>query len=252
MEDKNLNTTTPNPEEITESENLETEKKPIDKKALVDKILTISGIVLCVILLPLLIMNITMIIKSYTNKDEVPSVGKVVPFIVLTDSMSGTIESGDFIFCKKIDPNDVEVGDIITFYDPAGNGTSVVTHTVIGIEYDDEGNRMFETQGDANLIPDEDLVPAKNVIAEYMFRIPLLGHVSLFMSTTTGLIVCVLVPLALLFGYDFYRRKKYEKENQQDTQALLAELEALRTARDSVQHDAEEIKESAVDDTKQD
>ena len=50
------------------------------KQVLMNKIMFISGIVLCAILLPLLIVNVTMIIKSYTNKDEAPSFGKYVPF----------------------------------------------------------------------------------------------------------------------------------------------------------------------------
>ena len=41
------------------------------------KILTTLGIVLCIILIPILIINCTLIIKSYTNKDEVPSVGGI-------------------------------------------------------------------------------------------------------------------------------------------------------------------------------
>ena len=36
--------------------------------------LTIIGIVLCVILVPILIVNCTLIVKSYVNKDEVPEV----------------------------------------------------------------------------------------------------------------------------------------------------------------------------------
>lgn len=200
------------------------EKK--DKKELMNKITFITGIILCALLLPLLIINVTMIIKSYTNKDEVPSFGEYVPFIVLTDSMSGKIESGDFIICKKIDPKDVKVDNIISFYDPAGNGTSVVTHKVIAI--DDTNGLKFQTKGIANNTEDKVWVPAENVIAIYKFRIPLLGHVSYFMSTVPGLIVCVLIPLGLLVGYDVVKRRIKEKENQEDTAALLAELEALK------------------------
>lgn len=201
------------------------EKSQIKKDAL-NKIMFIVGIILCIILLPLLIVNITMIIKSYTSDDEVPSFGRYVPFIVLTDSMSGKIESGDFIICEKIEAEDVEVGMIISFYDPAGNGSSVVTHEVIAIDTSD--GLMFKTKGFANNIADEQLVPAKNVIAEYKFRIPLLGSISYFMSTVPGLIVCVFVPFGLLIGYDVIKRKMNEKNNQIDTAALIAELEALK------------------------
>ena len=73
-----------------------------------------------------------------------------------------------------------------------------------------------------------EIVPEDKVISEYAFRIPLLGSVSLFMSTIPGFIVCVLLPLLLLIGYDIIRRKINDKANQQDTSSLLAELEALR------------------------
>ena len=48
------------------------------------------------------------------------------------------------------------------------------------------------------------------------------------MSTIPGFIVCVLVPLLLLVGYDVVRRKINDKANDADKDALLAELEALR------------------------
>ena len=54
------------------------------------------------------------------------------------------------------------------------------------------------------------------------------GNVALFMQTTPGLIVCVVLPLMLLVGYDAVRRKLYEKANKDDTAALMAELEELR------------------------
>ena len=216
-----------------------------NKKDIKQKVFTILGIVFCALLLPLLIMNVVMIINSYANKDEAPSIGKYVPFIVQSGSMSGVIEGGDIIITKKIEAKDVEVGQIITFYDPKGNGTSVVTHRVFKIETKD-GKLVFTTVGDVVLnenieqygsveaIPQEifnsivEIVPEDKVISEYAFRIPLLGSVSLFMSTIPGFIVCVLLPLLLLIGYDIIRRKINDKANQQDTSALLAELEALR------------------------
>ena len=50
----------------------------------------------------------------------------------------------------------------------------------------------------------------------------------MFMQTTAGLIVCVVLPIILLVGYDIIRRRVYEKKNRSDTDALLAELEALK------------------------
>lgn len=224
------------------------ETKVSEKQNLKHKIFTIVGIVLCVILLPILIINVVMIINSYTNKDEAPSIGKYIPFIVQSGSMSGVIEGGDIIITTKIEPEDVKLEDIIAFYDPKGNGTSVVTHRVIKIEETDKGlvfttvgdvvyNENIEKYGSKEAIPENVLqlivetVPEEKVISKYSSRIPLLGHISLFMSTIPGFIVCVLVPLLLLVGYDVLRRRISDKANKQDTDALLAELEALRAAK---------------------
>ena len=59
-------------------------------------------------------------------------------------------------------------------------------------------------------------------------RLPGFGNVALFMQTTPGLIVCVVLPILLLVGYDMVRRRIYEKNNKKDTDALLQELEELR------------------------
>jgi len=219
--------------------------------------MTIVGIVLCAILLPTLIVNIIMIINSYVNKDEAPSIGKYVPFIVQSDSMAGTIESGDIIVTKKIEPEDVEEGDIISFYDPEGNGTTVVTHRVLKREIVN-GELVFLTIGDVVLqenieeygsleeIPENvldlivEVVPQENVISEYSFRIALLGNVSLFMSTVPGFIVCVLLPLLLFLAYDIIMRRISDKANEKDTKALLEEIELLKAEKEALEQEKSE------------
>lgn len=191
------------------------------------KLLTVIGTVLCVILLPILIINLTLIAKSYINEDEIPSLGGVFPMIVLTDSMYPEIAAGDLIICNTVEAEDVKVNDVISFYDPMGNGTSVVTHRVLEIVSED-GQLSFRTKGDNNNAEDQMLVPQEKLVGIYSRRIPGLGNVAMFMQTTPGLILCVVCPVLLLVGFDVLRRKKYDKAKQQDTDALLAELEALR------------------------
>lgn len=204
-----------------------------EKNSKIQKILTIVGTVLCVILIPILIINLTLIAKSYTNQDEVPSIGGKIPLIVLTDSMYPKIKSGDLIICQQTDAENVEVGDMISFFDPAGNGTSIVTHRVVEI-VEKDGQLAWRTKGDNNNTEDRLLVTADKLVAEYKgTRLPGLGNVALFMQTTPGLIVCVVLPILLLVGYDMIRRRIYEKSKQEDTDALLAELEALRAEKAS-------------------
>ena len=60
----------------------------------------------------------------------------------------------------------------------------------------------------------------------------------MFMQTTWGLIICVVVPVALIIGWDAFRRAKYNKKHEDDKDALLAELEQLRKLK--AEHDAAE------------
>lgn len=191
------------------------------------RLLTVIGTVLCIILIPILVINCILIVKSFTS-EEVPSVAGTLPLIVLTDSMYPLIESGDLIICHTEDPENIQVDDVIAFFDPAGNGSSIVTHRVI--EVTEQGGAIaWRTKGDNNNTEDRLLVTADKLVAVYEgTRLAGFGNVALFMQTTPGLIVCVVCPILLLVGYDMIRRRMYEKANKQDTDQLLAELEELR------------------------
>ncbi len=192
------------------------------------KALTVVGIVLCVILVPILIVNCTLLAKSFADQSTVPDFGGVLPLIVLTDSMYPDIQSGDLIICKTVDPADVKVGDVISFYDPAGSGTSVVTHSVIEVITDGD-EPSFKTKGVNNNTADSVPVPASKVFARYTgIRLAGVGNVAIFMQSSTGLILCVVLPILLFVAYDIIRRRTYEKSKDGDMAALMAELEALR------------------------
>ena len=97
------------------------------------KFLTILGTILCIILVPILIINITLIVKSYTNKDAVPDVGGYFPLIVLTDSMYPVIESGDLILCHTAEADEIQVDDVISFYE----STHTSVEKIMADLYDD-------------------------------------------------------------------------------------------------------------------
>ena len=208
-----------------------------------NKILTVIGIVLCVILIPILIINCTLIVKSIVNKDEVPAFAGVMPMIVLSPSMEPDIKEGDLIICSKVRAEDVKPGDVISFFDPSGRGTMVVTHKVDKV-IEENGKLYFKTYGinnknsDGTYDMDSKPVPAENLVGVYTgVRLPEIGNIALFMQTTAGLIVCVVIPIILLVGYDLVRRKMYDKDRSEDIEALKAELEALRKAQSAAAGD---------------
>lgn len=193
--------------------------------------LTIIGIVLCVILVPILIVNCTLIIKSFINKDEVPDFAGVVPLIVLSDSMYPDIKKGDLIFTKVVDANNLQEGDVISFYAAEDDYTTIWTHKII--EVIKEGDTVkYRTQGINNPTADGKLREVDKIIGKYSgTRFGGAGNVAMAMQKPGGLIVCVVVPILLFVGYDIIRRRMYDKNKTSDVDALRAELEALKAER---------------------
>ena len=180
------------------------------KEAQKQKILTIVGTVLCILLIPILIINVTLIVKSYVDTDKVPTIGGWCPLIVLTDSMLPEISSGDLIFCQEIGAEDVKVKDVISFFDPAGNGTSVVTHRVLEIKEKD-GRPQFVTKGDNNPGPDNEGKNPYTVHYDDIIgictedgKLPGVGNVINFLRSSLGFFLCIVLPLILFFLYELY------------------------------------------------
>ena len=113
------------------------------------KVSLIIGTVLCVILVPILIMNCALIVVGFTNPDRPPSLFGYTPMIVLTDSMEPLIKTGDIIISQQVDPDSVNVGDVISFFDPSSPTDAILTHRVISI-YEEDGVRYAITAGDNN------------------------------------------------------------------------------------------------------
>ena len=193
-----------------------------------EKAISITAIVVSLLLIPILVLNMVLILKNAINPDKVPSIGKMTPLIVLTESMEPKIKDGDLIVTKITATEDIEEDDVIAFFDPASKDNSVVTHRVIG-KYTEGGKVYFETQGDNNDTADLYDVPADKVIGVWHgFRLPLLGHVMLFMQSPWGLIVCIALPVSLFVVLEVLHRRKTDKESKDDIDALKAELEALK------------------------
>ena len=203
----------------------DTDKTAEQQPAKGGKFGTIFGTILCILLIPILIANVTMIIKGAVSPEKYPTFLGYAPMIVLTDSMYPSIQKGDLIIVKETDAERLQEGDVISFFDPDSTTNSVVTHRIVRVDY--ANGLSFVTKGDANNAEDTP-VPAEKVVGLYQSKIKGAGNVAMFLKEPAGLVVCVALPMILLVVYELLRRRKYHKAKEQDTQALLAELEALR------------------------
>jgi len=125
-------------------------------------------------------------------------VGADHSYVVLSDSMSPSIDAGSVVLVSEVPADSIEEGDVITYVaSENANGTTRITHRVVDVETAD-GTPHFRTRGDANDNPDSQLVAPSAVIGTVEFHVPLVGYLINFAGSTTGLITFVIVPAVLL------------------------------------------------------
>ncbi len=114
-------------------------------------------------------------------------------FAVMSGSMEPYYHVGSIVYVDKdISPEEIQVGDPITFRKA---DTAVATHRVIAI---DKEARQFTTKGDANEVQDMAPVSFDNVIGKAGMSIPLLGYISLNITTKKGMIAAAAVVVVFI------------------------------------------------------
>ncbi len=166
-------------------------------------------IVACVILVPILIMNLYIMIQSKVNTDKVPNVFGYKPFIVLSNSMEAEIHKGDLVLTKMVNPKKLKKNDVIAFRDAEN---TVTTHRIIDI-VEKEGEKYFITKGDNNNTQDKNLVEFADVEGIYIARFPSLGSMMKSLSDpVTILIVFFGITLIFVVGFSISNKRQRDLE----------------------------------------
>lgn len=188
-----------------------------------DRVIKGISILLCVILIPILVINLTLIVKSFVSPDKVPDFMGHKPFIVLSGSMEPVFAAGDLVLVKEVPHDSLKEGDIIAFRE----GNAVVTHRILTITETD-GARGYVTKGDNNNVEDSIAVTDEMIEGVYLLKIDGLGNAGMFMQTPLGMIVFIALPLILFILYDIFRRRHYERREKERTREMEEELARMR------------------------
>jgi signal peptidase I len=139
---------------------------------------------------------------------------KLLPYqalVVRSGSMSPTIRTGSIVFYKKVNADNVKVGDIIVF-DKPGQTNEKVTHRVYKISNGATG-RYFTTKGDANGAPDSWRVPAVGTGWVSAFHVPAIGYALAALQSTLARLLLLVIPalgLGAITLYEIWRERGRE------------------------------------------
>ena len=157
-------------------------------------VLVIAGI--------LLLSNLYRLAAREIFKVKDPTVFGYSSAVVLTGSMSGTIEPDDLIITHK--QSDYMVGNVVMYQT---DGTPV-THRIVS-----ESDKGYRTKGDANNTDDGTDIPKEDVVGKVVLVIPKIGAVIRFVRTPIGMLslfaaIILITELQNLIGYIRRKRRK--------------------------------------------
>ena len=171
-------------------------------------ILKIFNICICLIIIPIIIYNLTLIIKYVINPQETPDFLGYKTYEIISRSMEDTINKNDLIIVKDVPKTEIKINDIIAF----NNGKEVITHRIIDIE-NINGQTFYTTKGDNNRSQDKEKISYEQVEGKYIFKISKFGYL---LNILKNRYVLFILLIFLIFCLIHMAKVKQRKKNRED------------------------------------
>ncbi|MCD6340545.1 MAG: signal peptidase I [Desulfurococcales archaeon] len=124
------------------------------------------------------IVKASLIITVMTAALMVPSgIFGFKPAVIVSGSMEPTLNVGDVVIISESGAEGVKVGDIVGYVSREG----LIVHRVVGYDYINN-EKFLILKGDANREPDTEPVHPQQVLGKYMFKLPNVGWVAIYLK----------------------------------------------------------------------
>jgi signal peptidase len=157
----------------------------------------VSTVIVVALLTPAIIYAIPFIVDGYYSS------------VIMSSSMEPTIPIGSIVVAKRVNPDNVKVGNIIVFQ----RSNSKTLHRVIDKIVEND-SYYFKTKGDANEDPDPWIVQPEQVQGSLLLTIPYYGYLIYFAGTPIGFILMVIIPAILLIANEIRKIIQLKKEKK--------------------------------------
>ena len=209
---------------------------------------TVLLAVLCVILIPLLAVNITLIVKGALYPDELTDVFNIAPVAIDNTYMEGENEGcfneGALVFIKTFDSDEerqaIEQGDVVAFRWLEDDGSvNFTVYRILVVTRDEETGLITSVSVRADNVPEGEgtaPIPVEigDVVGILNGSVDHLGAFAMFLMQPLGVLLFVGVPVVIYVVVDIIRitihnRKvrKAESDELRDKDEEIARLRAL-------------------------
>ncbi len=192
----------------------------------------VASVALSVVMWVIILVAALYAFTTLATKDEktVANIAGFTPLSVQSNSMSPTFDEGDLIFIQTCDASTLQEGDVITFHTIIDNKYALNTHRIDSIA-ESMGARSYTTKGDNNDVTDTHIISDVDIVGKYVGRLPGVGRLMNFLSSSTGFLVVIVIPMLLFFIYQVYhliivgmnlKRAMAEEERLKRAEAIVA------------------------------
>lgn len=220
-----------------------------------------ASIVISVVMWIIILVAALFAFTTLATKDDgsVSSLAGFTPLTVQSESMAPTFDQDDLIIIKKCDLSTLEVGDIVTFHAIIDNQYALNTHRIISIN-EVNGLNSYTTKGDNNELADQHVIADGDIVGKYVGKIPYMGKVIGFLSSTWGFLVVIVLPMLLFFIYQVYhlvivgmnlKRAVAEEDRLKQAEAIVDSEDSQAAAADRAKAEAARAEaEAALEEAK--
>lgn len=156
--------------------------------------------IMAVISVVIFIFGLTIFVSVLrASAGKAPSVFGFSVLQVTSGSMEPEIPVGGIVIVRKVKPDSLKVGDVISFYsNDVDISGKVNTHRIIEIKQSESGEKIFRTKGDANEYADTAAVFEIDLVGKMIMNLGSVGG-SVFDVLRNPTIILIFIVLPLIF-----------------------------------------------------
>lgn len=167
------------------------------KKIKENKALKVIGNILYTILFIIVILMLIVVIMQRATDNSI-TFGGYRMFTVATGSMVPEYEVGDVLLSKEIEPDQIKVDDDIVYKGKEGTFKDrVVTHRVIFIQKQEDGNYKIITKGIANTEQDPE-IDQTQVYGKIVYKVKTLSFIGKMIKNIYVFYFFIFIPIAII------------------------------------------------------
>ena len=156
--------------------------------------------IMAVISVVIFIFGLTIFVSVLrASAGKAPSVFGFSVLQVTSGSMEPEIPVGGIVIVRRVKPDSLKVGDVISFYsNDVDISGKVNTHRIIEIKQSESGEKIFRTKGDANEYADTAAVFEIDLVGKMIMNLGSVGG-SVFDILRNPTIILIFIVLPLIF-----------------------------------------------------